>query len=146
MDLTAAPTADVGQRIGHYRNSIPRSIKVLGLGRGGGRAVRGVAELGFPNVDVAFDEVPEGWAEAGDERPEARANMVVVVCDEGDEPLFRPEHATPGVLVTLVVLRSDADVAGARERSAVEARSFSDLFVTTSDADYVPDLIANLAR
>ncbi len=77
--------------------------------------------------------------------PAPATNMIVIVCAEGDERLFRPEHGKPDMLVTFVMLQSIGDPRAAGEQRVANARGFSDLFVTTSDADYVSDLIDNLA-
>ena len=71
--------------------------------------------------------------------------MVVIVCGEGDERLFRPQRGKPDMLVTFVLLeRARAPAGGARYASPMCA-AVADLFVTTSDGDYVADLIDNLA-
>ena len=71
--------------------------------------------------------------------------MIVIVCAEGDERLFRPEHGKPDMLVTFVLLQSTGSMPAAGDQRVANARGFSDLFVTTSDADYVAELIDNLA-
>lgn len=135
---------NAGERIGNYRNSTPRVIKLLGLGKGGSKLARRVADRGFANVDVATGLAPTGWGDLMLGGPDqSRANMIVIVCDEGDEALFAPDHVRPDVMVTFVVVRPDSD--GVNTSGFATARACSDLFVTTSDVDYVPDLIANLA-
>jgi hypothetical protein len=145
MELGAGSAVNPGHRIGGYRNSMPRFIKLLGLGDGGGQVARRVAKRGLSNVAVAIDVEPVGWSAVTAECPNSRANMVVIVCAEGDEGLFRPEAEKPDVLVTFVLLQRVADLAGVRGDGVAKARACSDLFVTTSDVDYVPDLIDNLA-
>jgi hypothetical protein len=86
-----------------------------------------------------------GWSDVAGERPDGRTNMVVIVCAEGDERLFRPERGKPDMLVTFVLLQGDDGTGIADERRLTTARGFSDLFVTTSDVDYVSELIDNLA-
>jgi hypothetical protein len=68
---------------------------------------------------------------------------------EGDAHLFRPLAGRPDVLVTFVLLQATShplvpqDPAFAPELE--RARACCDLFVTTSDGDYVAELIDNLA-
>jgi hypothetical protein len=144
MDLGAESLMNAGQRIGNYRNSTPRFIKLLGLGKGGSKLAKSVADRGFANDDVTTDLASIGWSELMAGGPcNSRVNMVVIVCAEGDEALFKPDHARPDVMVTFVVVRPGID--GTETSSFATARACSDLFVTTSDLDYVPELIANLA-
>ena len=134
-----------GTRIDHHRNSSPRLIRLLGLGEKGGKVARNVAKRGLPNVQVLTDAKPVGWKDIADDGAGARTNMIVIVCAEGDERLFRPEHGKPDMLVTFVMLQSIGDPHAAGEQRVANVRGFSDLFVTTSDADYVSELIDNLA-
>ena len=138
----AIPTIP-GGRIEHYRNSSPRLIRLLGLGDAGGKVARSVAERGLAHVDVITSTRPAGWKDVAQDRAGARANMIVIVCAEGDEGLFRPEQGKPDMLVTFVLLTANRLAAG--DQRLASARGFADLFVTTSDADYVSELIDNLA-
>jgi hypothetical protein len=88
---------------------------------------------------------PVGWDELAEERSGERTNMLVIVCAEGDERLFRPERGKPDMLVTFVLLQDTDRMQAAGDERLANARGFSDLFVTTSDVDYVAELIDNLA-
>jgi hypothetical protein len=143
-DLTTIP----GRRIGGYRNSVRRHIKLYGLGLTGAAVARAVGERGLANVEVRSGTGAAGWAEitGGADGAGARdTNMVVIVCGEGDERLFRPGHERPPSLVTFVLLQRQGNLLVVREESIAGARGSADLFVTTSDRDYVADLIDNLA-
>jgi hypothetical protein len=144
MNLASGATIP-GARIDHHRNSSPRLIRLLGLGEKGGKVARNVAKRGLPNVQVLTDAKPVGWKDIADDGVGARTNMIVIVCAEGDERLFRPEHGKPDMLVTFVMLQSIGDPRAAGDQRVANVRGFSDLFVTTSDADYVSELIDNLA-
>ena len=143
MNLATAPATIPGGRIDHYRNSSPRLIRLLGLGDAGGKIAASVAKRGLPNVEVLINARPVGWQEITQDRADARTNMIVIVCAEGDEGLFRPEQGKPDMLVTFVLLTANRLAAG--DQRLATARGFADLFVTTSDADYVSELIDNLA-
>ncbi len=134
-----------GGRIAGYRNSSPRLIRLLGLGEHGSRVAREVAARGLPNVEVETNAKPVGWDDIAGDRPGARANMVVIVCGEGDERLFSPAQGKPDMLVTFIVLKDIEEVPAADDSRLAQMRGQSDLFVTTSDSDYVGDLIDNLA-
>jgi hypothetical protein len=132
-----------GGRIEGYRNSSSRQVRLLGLGEAGGKIARAVAKRGLSNVAVATSANPVGWDDLVPERVEARANLIIIVCTEGDEALFRPEQGKPDALVTFVLLRKNmCDVRG---DELANVRRFADLFVTTTDPDYVSELIDNLA-
>jgi hypothetical protein len=139
----AAPVP--GRRIAGYRNSTPRQIRLLGLGDHGSQVVRQVARRGLANVEVVTNARPIGWDDIATERCGERTNMIIIVCGEGDERLFNPSHGKPDMLVTFVVLKPNVAAADADELRIANMRGLSDLFVTTSDSDYVGDLIDNLA-
>lgn len=145
MDFVPEAAPIPGSRISGYRNSSPRLIRLLGLGEHGRRIVRGVATRGFPNVEVATTTRPVGWDDIAKERPGERTNMIIIVCGEGDERLFNPSRGKPDMLVTFVVLKDIDEVAATDDRRVAQMRGLSDLFVTTSDSDYVGDLVDNLA-
>jgi hypothetical protein len=145
MNLSLGTAEIPGHRIGHYRNSSPRLIRLLGLGHAGAKVARSVAKRRLPNVQVMTNARPVGWDEVADERPSEPANMLIVVCAEGDERLFQPEHGKPDMLVTFVLLQSSGRMQASGDERLANARAFSDLFVTTSDVDYVAELIDNLA-
>jgi hypothetical protein len=143
---TMVETASVpGKRIAHYRNSSPRLIRLIGLGDAGSRIVQTVARQGLSNVEIRTEARPIGSLDIADTGHDRDTNMIVIVCGEGDEGLFRPEGGRPDTLVTFVLLQSAARESAAHDRRLATARGFSDLFVTTSDVDYVADLIGNLA-
>jgi len=134
-----------GRRIAGYRNSSPRLIRLLGLGEHGSRVAREVATRGLRNVEVVTMARPVGWDDIANERPGERTNMVIVVCGEGDERLFNPAQGKPNMLVTFVVLKHSGEMPAPDDARVATMRGLSDLFVTTSDGDYVGDLIDNLA-
>src|ERR1700724_1511177 len=86
-DLTTIP----GRRIGGYRNSARRFIKLYGLGETGASVAQAVGRRGLPNVEVRTGTGAAGWREIAGGAPDRDTNMVVIVCGEGDEELFRPE-------------------------------------------------------
>jgi hypothetical protein len=134
-----------GRRIAGYRNSTPRLIRLLGLGQHGSEVARAVATRRHPNVEVMTNARSVGWDDIAQERAGERTNMIVIVCGEGDERLFNPVQGKPDMLVTFVVLKQSDGLATTDEGRVANMRGLSDLFVTTSDSDYVGDLIDNLA-
>jgi hypothetical protein len=134
-----------GDRILGYRNSLPRRLRVVGLGARGSRTVRELAGRGYPNVEIVANIRPLRWDEIVGGEPTEPPNMIIIVCGEGDEHLFSVPLRKPGMLVTFVVLKQTTQPPEAEEAAAAQMRGLSDLFVTTSDADYIGDLVANLA-
>ena len=146
MEPTPNLTTIPGRRIGGYRNSARRHIKLYGLGETGSSVARAVGERGLPNVEVRTGTGAAGWVEiTGGAASAQDTNMVVIVCGEGDEELFRPGRERPRSLVTFVLLQRQGNLLVVRQPSVSDARGSADLFVTTSDRDYVADLIDNLA-
>jgi hypothetical protein len=143
--MDPGPIPIPGSRIEGYRNSSPRRIRLMGLGERGGKVVRKLAQRDLPNVEIVTKAQPVGWQDIAETRAGAAANMIIVVCAEGDERLFQPERGKPDMLVTFVLLQVHQRVPAEHEERIAEARRYSDLFVTTSDADYVSDLVDNLA-
>jgi hypothetical protein len=140
VDLSAIP----GRRIGGSRNSARRHIKLFGLGSTGASIAQAIDARGLPNVEVRTGDRAGSWNEIAG-KPDPATNMVVIVCGEGDEERFRPEPERPPSLVTFVLLQRQGNLLVVRQDSVAHARGAADLFVTTSDRDYVADLIDNLA-
>jgi hypothetical protein len=145
MDQPATAPVIPGGRIEGYRNSTPRLIRLIGLGDSGAKVVRRVAAHAPANVQVTTNEMPVGWDELASDATAGRSNLIVVVCAERDQRLFCPDRGKPDMLVTFVLLQNDGNLNVAADHRLANARRFADLFVTTSDTDYVSDLIDNLA-
>jgi hypothetical protein len=133
----------VGSRIRDYRNSARRSIRLLAIGEGGARIGADVARHGFPNVEVVThgDGLDLGRIEAGGR--DAEVNALVIVYREGDSAQIAPGEPHLAIPVTSVLIQPDGSAPASE--SASRLRRLADLFVTTPHADYVHELIANLA-
>jgi hypothetical protein len=144
-----ASTAIPGMRISNYRNSAQRAIRLIGLGAAAGELVDRIARRGRPNVATMTRNTSIGWPAMMGETPDRDPDMIVIVCREGDAHLFGPAAGRPDVLVTFVVLQREGRLLTAHDAGSApdleRARAFCDLFVTTSDADFVSELIDNLA-
>lgn len=139
------PSSIPGSRIADYRNSKPRGVRLYGLGDRGARVVSEIGRDVGPNVMVRSGSQPVGWHEIAGGLSDANTNIVVIVCGEGDQSLFRAGDSKPDSLVTFVVLQKVSNALVAGDENFALARNQSDLFVTTSDAEYVSDLVDNLA-
>jgi hypothetical protein len=146
MTMQQSPNLSVpGGRIGRYRNSVPRSVRLFGLGEKGAKVVGEIGTEARPNVAVLSSSKRVGWSEIAGDKSGAETNMVVIVCAEGDQILFDGDENKPDPLVTFVLLQETSNALIVTNEKFARARNRCDLFVTTSDADYVSDLIGNLA-
>ena len=134
-----------GSRIAGYRNSKPRSVRLYGLGEQGAKIVRNVGAQSGPNVAVGSGNHRAGWPEIAGSTTDPDVNMVVIVCGEGDHLLFNGDDNKPDLLVTFVLVQKISNALVVTDERFSRARNHCDLFVTTSDTDYVSDLIGNLA-
>ncbi len=144
-----ASTAIPGMRISNYRNSARRAIRLIGLGAEACELASHIRQRRLPNVAIMTCDAVIDWPDIVDETIGGDLNMIVIVCAEGDVRLFRPVAGRPEVLVTFVLLQRKGNLLASQELeiepSLEQARAFADLFVTTTDSDYVSELIDNLA-
>ena len=143
MHPAASSIAIPGMRISNYRNSAPRAIRLVGLGAAASGLVQDIAAGAPPNVAAITSASPVDWPDLVGAQ-DRDLNMIVIVCREDDARLFRPT-GRPGVLATFVVLRDNEQTWTPQERNFDRQRACCDLFVTTSDPDYVRELVDNLA-
>jgi hypothetical protein len=103
-----------------------------------------VADLGPPNVSVARH--PAGIPVFPIRRSNGgtRPNIIVVVYRSGDEVVVPSIEGKSDQLVTLIILEDD-DVLGDDNERTRAVRAMADLFLTTSDRDFVFELVSNLA-
>ena len=88
---------------------------MVGLGAVAGTVVREVARRGLPNVAITNADAPVGWQDILGP-PRGDLDMIVIVCGEEDERLFRPDAARPKVLVTFVLLEQGPSRPRAKRR------------------------------
>jgi hypothetical protein len=139
------PAISVGWpgRIGGYRNSAPRRVKLIAVGEGAKAVVARIAQMGLPNVLVA-PEVDDTCSASLDAPVEgASPNMIVLVYRSGDRVALPRLVEKPKLLVTFVLL--DEASANAHDAGAQALRAIADLFITTADGDFVLELVSNLA-
>jgi hypothetical protein len=141
-----SPTAIPGARISNYRNSARRAIRLIGLGAAATDVVNRIGRRGLSNVTTTSRDAAVDWRTIAERTRDGDLNMIVIVCREGDEHLFRPSGDRPDMLVTFVLLQGEVRSSGHALAPHLErARQACDLFVTTTDPDYVSELIDNLA-
>jgi hypothetical protein len=135
----------VGGRIRNYRNSAPREVKLVGIGEGGNAAVQRVADAKLPNVLVvpAADgaDLPPLDSPVWGRKP----NIVVIVYRSGDPAKIPDYTEAPSVLVSFVLIEPLDRTAQGKSAEIGRLRAAADVFVTTSDEDFVFELVSNLA-
>lgn len=135
-----------GLRIEDYRNSQPRYIKLIGVGE---RAAALIDQFNIANRNnvLTSGTLEHGAVGAMDEAVDGiRPNAVIVIYETGDEVRFPFLTDRTASMLSFVALEQDgASLAVAESKQLRELRSVADLYVTTSDPEFVAELVSNLA-
>ncbi len=161
MEISQSRAAtDVRHRV-TAPNSIPRSIKLVGVGEGGTRTAARVAEQRLRNVEVitlganrpdvgtSSSGVLQAIAAEGNGIAKALegANMVLLAATSGDDVSFAPVISgiahRMGVLVTGIIIQKDA-LHGQTEPGLDVLRAAADMLVISSDESYVVEMLTAL--
>lgn len=133
----------IGTRIQGYRNSIPRNIKLLGASAGAQRLVADILYEGPPNLssDQVAAEGERLDMPVGGQVP----NAVIVVHVNGEPVVSALPVLRTASMLSLVVIEADIAALTPPAPEIRALQSVADLFVTTSDRDFVAELVGNLA-
>jgi hypothetical protein len=118
-------------------NSAPRSIKLVGLGRGGAAVVDGLDRALLHNVDVV--QVAGGL----DPARLANAEMIFMVACAGDQLDAAQEikaWARAAHVATTGILLDD----GGRQAGLPALRAASDMLIVAADPGYLVDMLVQL--
>lgn len=135
-----------GQRIDDYRNSSPRYIKVLGVGESARSIIEGFNDAHRDNI-LTTGRLDPMRLQAMDEPVDGvRPNAVIVVYQQGEQFKFPFLTDRTASMLSFIVLetpegRADTDAS----RKVREIQAVADLYVTTSDREFVSELVDNLA-
>ena len=135
-----------GRRIEGYRNSSPRYIKVLGVGDSARAIVERFSDRQRANV-ITTEPLNPLRLQAMDEpvggiRPDA----VIIVYQKGEPARFPFLTDRTASMLSLIVLEAAEGVPETEaNRKVQEIKAVADLYVTTSDTDFVSELVDNLA-
>ena len=133
-----------GRRIEEYRNSSPRYVKVLAIGDGAEMIVATV-NRGRENILTTGRLETDRIREMDEPINGLRPNAVVIVYQRGDEVRFPFKTERTASMLSVVVLEEAGSGTGAESDATLRAiRKIADLFVTTSDAEFVNELVDNL--
>ncbi|AJE45771.1 hypothetical protein [Celeribacter indicus] len=133
----------IGTRIHGYRNSVPRNIKLFGASAGAQRLVADILYEGPPNLlcdRVATEGVRLDLPVAGQV-----PNAVIVVHVNGEPVVSALPVLRTASMLSLVVIEANIDVIVPPAPELRALQGVADLFVTTSDWDFVAELVGNLA-
>ena len=135
-----------GTRIQGYRNSAPRYVKVVAMGP------KAEAALERLNRNERENILMSGRVDSTKPEPmDAPVNglkphAVIVVHQQGESSVFPFRIERTASMLSLVVLETVGPLNEQREnRTMREIRALADLFVTTTDGDFVQELVDNLA-
>ncbi len=139
-------TTRPGKRIEGYRNSIPRIIKVLAVGREARDLIEEVNAEHRDNVVVSGDLDPHRLLPMDEPVQGLRPDAVVVVHQQGEPDAFPFLIERTASMLSFIVLETSGILREKAEpRKVRDIRALADLFVTTSDRGFVRELVSNLA-
>lgn len=135
-----------GRRIEGYRNSTPRYVKVLGVGERARAIVESFSEEHRDNILMAGQLNPLQQERMDQPVDGIAPNAVVVVYSRGEQVKFPFLTDRTASMLSFIVLegiddRADPEV----NRKVREIQAVADLYVTTSDKEFVAELVNNLA-
>lgn len=135
-----------GDRITDYRNSTPRYVKLLGIGESARALVERFNDEHRDNILMSGPLNPAGLQPLDEPVNGIRPNAVIVVYEKGEDVKFPfLTDRTASMLSFIVVEPNDTSVEGENNKKLRELRAVADLYVTTSDREFVAELVNNLA-
>lgn len=135
-----------GTRIHNYRNSAPRYVKVVAMGPEAEAALERLNRHERDNI-LMSERVDTTTREPMDAPVNGLTpHAVIVVHQQGDSSAFPFRIERTASMLSLVVLETGSPLDEGQENQTMrEIRALADLFVTTSDGDFVQELVDNLA-
>lgn len=134
-----------GLRIEDYRNSVPRHVKVLAIGRSA-ESIISDFNKGRDNILLTGPLDPDRRQPMDEPVDGIRPNAVIVVYQRGEDVRFPFQTERTGSMLSFVVLEETSARSGPEVNKTLKAiQKIADLFVTTSDREFVNELVDNLA-
>ena len=135
-----------GTRIQGYRNSAPRFVKVVAMGPEAEAALAALNRRERDNILMS------GRVDAGAPLPMdapvdgVKPHAVIIVHQQGESAAFPFLVERTASMLSLVVLETTGPLNEQNENPTMRRiRALADLFVTTSDREFVKELVDNLA-
>lgn len=142
--MTNQMAARPGARVQGYRNAQPRLVKLIGLGETARALAEDIAASAGPGVllgaaDAGLPlDAPVGGVQPG-------ALVVVMHALDGAPGLPDVVDRTAATLSVVLLEPPGTRPGAATQQAANRIRSVADMFASTSDPDFVRDLVVNLA-
>jgi len=139
----------LGRRIADYRNSVPRLVKVIGIGAAAEALAEDIAAGARGTVVLGRREGtdgPEHWPLDAPVSGVVPGAVVVVMTQSSAPQALR--HRIERTAATLSVVMLDSGEAAVPPEVASlrqHLRGVADMFAATSDPEFVQELVANLA-
>jgi hypothetical protein len=135
-----------GDRITGYRNSTPLFVKLLGIGGSAKALVERFNEEHRDNILMSGPLNPMELRPLDEPVNGIKPNAVIVVYEKGEDVKFPfLTDRTASMLSFIVVEPNDSSVEGENNKKMRDLRAVADLYVTTSDREFVAELVNNLA-
>lgn len=144
MEVTQFLDRKPGRRIEGYRNSRPRIVKVLGVGDSASAVVRRYGRSRGANVLAPATGDPDR-PESLDARVDGLAPHAVVLVLQGQPERLPFVIERTAAMLSVVLIEPETGRTDHGAGILPSVRAVADLFVSTSDPDFVDDLVANLA-
>jgi hypothetical protein len=142
--MTTIVAGRPGARVQGYRNSRPRQVKLIGLGDTARMLAEDIAAALGPGVllgaaDAALPlDAPVGGVQPG-------ALVLVMHALDGAPGLPAVVERTAATLSVVLLEPPGLRPGAAAQEATNRIRGVADMFASTSDPDFVRDLVANLA-
>lgn len=134
-----------GTRIDDYRNSKPRYIKVLGVGENARAIIEKYNEAHRDNVIMSGELDPMGLQPMDEPVNGMTPNAVIVVYQKGERAAFPFLTDRTAPMLSLIVLEVPGEINVEADRKVKQIQKVADLYVTTSDTDFISELVDNLS-
>ena len=135
-----------GQRLDDYRNSVPRYVKVLGVGENARAVIERFNEAHRDNIITTGSLDPMGLQPMDEPVGGIAPNAVIVVYQRGEHAAFPFLTDRTASMLSLIVLETPDDKGHPESDKKVrKIQEVADLYVTTSDTEFVSELVDNLA-
>ena len=133
-----------GKRIDGYRNSEPRIVKVIGVGSAAGKAVERYNRARYGNV-LAPIHVDAGSPVRIDQAVDGVQPNAIVLVLHGTFNHFPFVIERTAATLSVILVEPENGTEETPQGALPQVRAVADLFISTSDLDFVHELVENLA-
>jgi hypothetical protein len=135
-----------GVRIDGYRNSEPRHVKLLGIGVAAEDLVRKISDARSGTLQVVDRPRTRSLSVLDDPVDGVKPNAVIVVYQGGDQaPEFPFVIERTASMLSFIVIETEGNGGLRNTQRMRDLRAIADLYVSTSDSEFVVELVQNLA-